>query len=160
MGASNNSSSNNPEALHSECLSSNSTLFYRVFVPIFGTVFLCGFLLAFLLIPADDLYMSFSIWWARGGALAALLAWLYFVKSTVWRLKRADATEEHLFVTNYWHTVRYPWSDIENVTKSRRMGRDLVHFHLKAAGRFGQTISILPVRHFDELMKNLNVREI
>ena len=93
-------------------------------------------------------------------ALCVLAAWLFFIKKTVWRLKRVDATPEHLFVTNYWHTVRYPWQDVEQITESRRMGRRLVHFHLKAPGRFGQVFSILPARHYDELMKNLNVREI
>ncbi|MEZ4918761.1 MAG: hypothetical protein R2792_06595 [Saprospiraceae bacterium] len=36
-------------------LSSNTTLMWRVFAPVFGTVFLLGFTLAFWLIPEEDL---------------------------------------------------------------------------------------------------------
>lgn len=161
MGNSDHSSPENAaETPRSECLSSNATLYYRIFAPIFGTVFIAGFALALFLIPEDDLYLSFPALWARLAALGVLAAWLFFIKRTVWRLKRVDATPEHLFVTNYWHTVRYPWQDVDQITESRRMGRRLVHFHLKAPGRFGQVFTILPARHYDELMKNLNVREI
>lgn len=158
MGASEQPS--DAAAERSECLSSNATLFYRIFAPVFGTVFLAGFVLALVLIPEDDLYLSFPAWWARLAAILLLVGWLYFIKSTVWRLKRADATKEHLFITNYWHTVRYPWQDVEKITESTRMGRRLIHFHLKAPGRFGQVVSILPARHYDELMKNFSVQEI
>jgi hypothetical protein len=63
------------------------------------------------------------------------------------------------FVTNYWHTVRYPWHDAEQITESKRLGRRVVHLHLRAAGRFGRVISFLPARHYDELMKNFGVSE-
>lgn len=159
MGSSDHSSDHDsPESLHTVCLSSNATLFYRVFVPIFGTVFLLGFTLALLLIPGEDLYLPVSVWWFRLAFIIILGSWIYFVWRTVWRLKRADANEQHLYITNYWQTVRYPWADVEQITESKRMGRRLVHFHLKAPGRFGQTISILAASHFDELMKNLNVQ--
>ncbi len=144
-----------PEPQRTECLTSNATLFWRVFVPIFGTVFLAGLTLALLLISEENLFLSFPALWARVTALLLLLSWLLLIKRTVWRLKRADANETHLFVTNFWHTVRYPWSDIDRIEESQRMGRRLVHFHLKASGRFGQIISILPAAHFDVLMKSL-----
>jgi hypothetical protein len=44
---------------------------------------------------------------------------------------------------------------VEKIEESRRMGRRLAHFHLRAAGRFGRVISFLPASHYDELMKNL-----
>lgn len=159
MGSTDHSSRNDsPESPHTECLSSNATLFYRVFIPIFGTVFLSGLTLAMMLIPGEDLYLPFPVLYARLGAITILAGWIYLIRSTIWRLKRADASEEHLYISNYWHTVRYPWNDVENITESKRIGRRLVHFHLKAPGRFGQTVTILAASHYDELMKNLNVR--
>lgn len=161
MGSTEHSSeqNNTPETPRSECLSSNSTLFYRIFVPVFGTVFFLGFVLALNLIPEDDLYLPFPAWWARVAVIIILLGWLFFVKTTIWRLKRVDATSEYFFVTNYWHTVRYPWHDAEQITESKRLGRRLVHLHLRAPGRFGRVISFLPARHYDELMKNFGIRE-
>ncbi len=141
-----------PEATRTECLSSNKTLFWRVFVPIFGTVFLLGLNLALLLIPEDELYLNFPAIWARLAALALLLGWFYLVKQTIWRLKRVDANDTHFFVTNYWETARYPWSDLVEVGETRRLGRRLVHFKLAAPGRFGQVVSMLAGSQYDEVM--------
>lgn len=141
-----------------ECLSSNATLFWRVFIPIFGTVFLSGLLLTFLLIPEEDLYLSFPIIWGRVTIFTIWVGWFLLVRSTIWRLKRVDANATHLFVTNYWTTVRYPWSDVERIEEKRHLGRRLIHLHLRAAGRFGKKISFLPGSHFEEWKReNLEV---
>ena len=146
-----------PEPQRTDCLSSTATLFWRVFVPIFGTVFLAGLTLALMVIHESDLYLSFPAWWARAVALLLLAGWLYWVKKGIWRLKRVDASESHMFVTNYWHTVRYPWTDVARIEESKRAGKRLVHFHLHAPGRFGSVITILPAGNYDELMRNLKV---
>ena len=111
--------------------------------------------LALMLISEENLFLPFPALWARIAAVLLLIGWYFLIKRTIWRLKRADANTSHLFVTNFWHTVRYPWSDVDRIEESNRMGRRLVHFHLKAPGRFGQVISILPAAHFDELRRNL-----
>jgi hypothetical protein len=133
-----------------ECLSSNSTLFWRVFLPIFGTVFLSGLLLTFLLIPEEELYLPFPLVWGRAVLAAVWLGWLAFVRRTLWRLRRVDADGTHLYVTDYWTTLRYPWADVEKITESRRLGRRIAHVWLKAPGRFGRQISFLPGGRFDE----------
>jgi hypothetical protein len=152
------SSSSSDESPQTDCLTSNATLFWRVFVPIFGTVFLGGLTLAMMLISAENLLLPFPALWGRLGALLLLSAWIFLIKSTIWRLKRVDATEKHLFVTNYWHTVRYPWSDVLKVEETRRAGRRLIHLHLVAPGKFGQVISILPAAHFDTMLEGLKVK--
>jgi hypothetical protein len=141
-----------PQNGHSQSvvLSSNTTLFWRVFVPVFGTVFFGGLTLAFWLIPAEDLYLSFSALWARLALTALWLGWLWGVYRTIWRLKRVDADDTHFFVTNYWTTVRYPWQDVAQIEEQKRAGRRIVHFWLKSPGRFGPKISFLPGTYFDE----------
>jgi|1048.fasta_scaffold02462_7 hypothetical protein len=133
-------------------ISSTSTLFWRIFIPVFSTVILTGFLLAFWLISEEDLYLSFPALYARLAITILWAAWIFFLYRTLWRLKRIDADSVHLFVTDYWTTVRYPWTDVEKYTETRRLGRTIGHFHLKAAGRFGKTISILPARHKKQWM--------
>lgn len=135
-------------------LSTSTTLFWRVFVPIFGTVFQLGFVLAFWLMDEDDLYLSFPLLWIRLFFLLLLLGWLWMLSRTLWRLKRVDADDTHLYVSNYWVTVRYPWQDVERIEEKKRMGRRVVNFCLRAPGRFGQIISFLPSSFFDEWMKN------
>ena len=149
-----------PEPQRTECLSSNFSLYWRIFIPIFGTVIFSGLLLALILIPEENLYLSFPALWARMGALILLAAWLYWVKNTIWRLKRVDANETHFFVTNYWQTVRYPLADVAEIAETRRMGRRLVHFKLLSPGRFGQVISILPASHYNEVMKQWNLIKV
>jgi len=134
-------------------LSSNGTLFWRVFVPIFGTVFLTGLLLAFWLTDEEDLYLPVSVQWPRMVLLFLWLGWLFFVRRTLWRLKRVDADDLHLYVTDYWTTVRYPWQDVVRTEEKKRLGRRVVNFWLKAPGRFGQIISFLPGSTYDEWMK-------
>ncbi len=141
-------------------LSSNFTLFWRVFVPIFGTVFLSGLLVAFLLLDVDDYEGGMSLLWPRLILSVILLLWAGFIYRTLWQLKRVDADDTHLYVTNYWTSVRYPWQDLDAVEEKKRLGRRVVNFRLKAPGRFGNVISFLPGSAFDawiqERLKNSN----
>ncbi|MDO8368213.1 MAG: hypothetical protein Q7T20_15545 [Saprospiraceae bacterium] len=140
-------------AENTECISSNSTLFWRIFVPIFVTVFLGGLLLTFLFIPEEELYLPFPILWGQLFLFALWLGWLLLVRSTLWRLKRVDAGATHFFVTNYWTTVRYPWTDVEKIEEKKHLGRRIVTLCLRAPGRFGQRISFLPDGRFEEWKK-------
>lgn len=143
-------SGSEPTNAATECLSANATLFWRVFIPIFVTVFFTGLLLTFFLIPGEDLYLPFPILWGRVFILTVWLGWLLWVRSTLWRLKRVDANATHFFVTNYWVTVRYPWTDVEKVEEKKRLGRRIVNLHLRAPGRFGQILSFLPGNRLEE----------
>ncbi len=140
-------------ATATECLSSGSTLFWRVFIPIFGTVFLSGLLLTFFLIPGEDLYLPFPILWGRVFITSMWVGWLLLVRFTLWRLQRVDASATHFFVTNYWITLRYPWTEVEKIEEKRPLGRRVVNLHLRAPGRFGQIISFLPGSRLAEWSK-------
>ena len=129
-------------------LSSNTTLFWRVFLPIFGTVMVTALVAALLLTDREDVYLPFPVLWLQVLIALLWLGWCYFVWRILWRLKRVDADDTHLYVTNYWTTVRYPWSEVERVETQRRWGRRIVHVHLRAAGRFGRRISFLPGSSF------------
>ena len=139
-----------PENQVTERLSSNSTLFWRVFVPVFGTVFMSGFLLAFLLIPGEELLLPFPVLWGRIAVFFVWIGWFLLVRRTLWRLKRVDVNAHYLFVTNYWVTLRYPWSEVESMDEVRRAGRRVVNVGLRASGRFGRKISFLPNDRYDE----------
>ncbi len=142
-------------------LSSNRTLFWRVFLPVFGTVFLTGLTLAFWFIEEEELF---------GGGMPALaarifvtlvwLGWLFFVFKKLWQLKRVDANDTHFFVSNYWQTARYAWSDVASVGETRRLGRQIIHIELAAPGRFGRVISFLPGSVFQEWMSENGKSEL
>lgn len=134
-------------------LSSNMTLFWRVFVPVFGTVFFASFLLVVVLTNEEELYLNYPALWLRLAAAGLLLGWAWFVWRTLWRLKRLDADDAFLYVTNYWITVRYPWTDVARFEETRRMGRRVMRLWLLGPGRFGQKISFLPGSHFHEWLR-------
>lgn len=125
-------------------LSSNATLFWRVFVPIFITVFISGLVLAFILIDEENLYLPIPALPVRIIAVIIWFVWLAILKRTLWRLKRVDADDNFMYVSNYWQTVRYPWQDLADVEEKKRLNRQIVNFNLKQPGRFGQKISFLP----------------
>lgn len=134
-------------------LSTNTTLFWRVFVPVFSTVFIGGFVVAFWLTDIDELYLPMDALWVRAASLLVLGAWVFYLSRTLWRLKRVDADDTHVYATNYWTTTRYPWTDVEHIEEKKRMGRRIVNLHLRAAGRFGRIISFLPGSLYDNWKK-------
>jgi uncharacterized membrane protein len=133
-------------------ISSTSTLFWRLFVPIFSTGMLTCLMLAFWLTSGDELYLPVDVLWVRIGLLVLWAAWIYFMWRTLWRLRRVDANATHFVVTDYWTSVRYPWDDVASTSESRHLGRRIAHIHLRGAGRFGQKISFLPASHYTEWM--------
>lgn len=134
-------------------LSSNMTLFWRVFVPVFGTVFFTGLLLATWLTDEEELYLSYSVLWIRVPIALIWLAWALLVWKKLWPLRRVDADDAYLFVTNYWTTLRYLWADVERIEERRHWGRLVVHLHLKAPGRWGNVIHFLPGSHYRAWME-------
>jgi hypothetical protein len=132
-------------------LSSTLTLFWRVFVPVFGTVFVSILALAYLLTDEDEFYVPMlPTLWAKVVIALLWMGWLYFVWRYFLHIYRVDASETHVYVTNYWVTVRYPWSDVARIEQGYRFGRAVVYLHLKANGRFGTKIRFLPGTYFKE----------
>lgn len=86
------------------------------------------------------------------------LLWLGYVKWSLWPLKRIDADDSYVYVTNYWTTVRYPWTDIERLEKRRLGGRKVMVLHLKGSGRFGQQIRFLPASHCLEWLQRRGMK--
>jgi hypothetical protein len=135
-------------------LSSNITLFWRIFLPIFGTIFLGAFTLAVWLLedePYTILYMPPTI--GRIVLTLLFLLWLYLSWRYFSKVRRIDASESHVYVSNYWNTASYPWEDIVHVHTFKKIGVSVAQFKLAGKGRFGDTISFLPGKHFLEWME-------
>jgi hypothetical protein len=142
-----------PNATATVLLSTNSTLYWRLFVPIFSTVILTAMLLVLWLTDDDELYFSIHPMYPRLIALAVWITWIWLMYRTLWRLKRIDASAAHLYVTDYWTNVRYPWAEVEKVETVSRLGRKITQIHLIAPGRFGQKISFLPAKNMEEWLR-------
>ncbi|MBN8684630.1 MAG: hypothetical protein J0L99_18410 [Chitinophagales bacterium] len=136
---------------HTRLLSSNSTLLWKMVIPVFFGVILAGFMLTFLLTPTEDIYLSMMpVWAARVLAIVLFGVWVAFVARRLWRLKRVEANETHLYASDYWTTVRYPWTDVAGWSESRLLGKRIVIMHLHAPGRFGKQLPFLPSSLYKE----------
>jgi hypothetical protein len=133
-----------PNATQTTNLTATSTLFWRLFVPLAVMTLLTVSSLVFLFTDEDELYLSYPAIYPRIILPVLLLICSYLLFRTLWRLRRVDASGTHIFVTDYWTSVRYPWSDVVRINTTKRLGRVLMQIHLRAPGRFGQVITFLP----------------
>lgn len=136
-----------------ERLSSNATLFFNLFLPVFWSVFFGAFTLGVFL--ADEIYVSFlpieSFRWAM---LFFYLTGLSVIFLTFLRLKRVELDTDYVYITNYFKTARYPIAAISHLEWRRWFVLSLGIFQLQAKGIFGQRIIFLArKKHIEDLQK-------
>lgn len=123
-------------------LSSNSTLFYRLFVPTLWLGFFGAFFLAVFLSDKSDIggLNTSNLKWEL---LAFVLTFVAVFKFTLWKLLRIDADMDYVYVTNFFRTVRYPLQDIEKIEVSRGFIYNYGILFLKGKGYFGQNLNFI-----------------
>jgi hypothetical protein len=145
-----------PKRLPIYTLSTNATLFWRIFFPVFSTVFLFGLFVAFYLTDDGEMIAPRVSVEVGRLALAGLMGlWIFLLYRSIWRLKRVDADMNHLFVTNYWTTVRYPWAAVDCIEYGKLWNKQTWIFNLQAPGRFGRKIIIFPDRIAFQTLRDL-----
>jgi len=123
-------------------ISSNSTLFLKIFLPTFWIVFFGLFTIAVLMakaphfgsVPAATFKMGLALFFAAG------LAVLYF---TLLKLLRIELDEIYVYASNYFKTYRYPWHNVGKITERDFGLFHLVSIHLKTPGKFGAKLTFL-----------------
>lgn len=123
-------------------LSSNTTLFFKIFLPSIWLAFFSSFLIGLLLLDEGFIGGYPIIFFRVGFALFLLLGFTFFY-FTVFKLKRIDANEEHVYVSSYFKNFRYPYVDVEKINI-----RDLGMFSigtltLKGEGSLGKEMTFL-----------------
>ena len=126
-------------------VSTNLTLFLKMFLPLFWLVFFGCFMVAFWLVDdvesgvvtIENLRMGTTVFWAIG-------ALLFFF--TVIKLKRVEMAPDFVYATNYIKTARYPYSNIEKIVEKDFLLFHTVHIHFKKKGIFGKKITFIPSR--------------
>ena len=125
-------------------LSSNWTLFLKLFIPVFWIAFFSGFVIASFvsdpqLVPqiANNKFRLQSVLFVLGGIL--------FFAFTFFRLKRIDADDKHIFVSNYFKTYRYPVTDIDNIIIYNHIILKAAHLKFKGKTSFGKKVIFIPM---------------
>jgi len=124
-------------------LSSNWTMVFALFLPTFWIAFFGIFSVAMATVAEE--YLPFpGVPYFRQLFILSTVVFFFIIRMTFMRLKRAEASETHLFVTNYFKTYRYPIEEIENTQISNWGLFKLLKIELRYKGKFGKKIIILP----------------
>jgi hypothetical protein len=123
-------------------ISSNLTLFFRIFVPTFWTVFY-GLFTFVMLFSEDSTLNVFQSDWLKYSNLLFYLSTLLIIYLTIFRLKRVEMSREGVFVTNYFKTVKYTYDSIDSLGYKDYYFFKVGFIRLKDKGVFGSTILFL-----------------
>ena len=123
-------------------ISSNATLFFKIFLPTIWMAFFGAFTLVVLISNVEN-FPALNFLYFKIGLVAFFLIGLGIFYLTVMQLKRVELDAGHLYASNYFKNYRYAFKDIEKITE-----RDLGLFrlnkiHLKAPGKFGKKITYI-----------------
>ena len=126
-------------------VSTNLTLFYKFFLPIFWIVFFGSMTIA-ALFSEQSIFGEIPGLPFRIGILLFFLSGVAMFGFTLMRLKRVEMSDDHLYVTDYFKHLRYPYGDIEKIAESEFLVFKVVTIHLKASGTFGKKFTFLASR--------------
>ncbi|MBK8634174.1 MAG: hypothetical protein WAT92_15110 [Saprospiraceae bacterium] len=123
-------------------ITSNMTLFWKLFIPIMIATMMGIFGLALLFTDNYNFDLFFS-------PLSKLIYWLYyllvltFLYFKLFTFKRIEFDEDHFYVTNYFKTIRFPHIAVERLHYGR-LGKISARMVLKQEGFFGKSLRFVP----------------
>lgn len=134
--------SNGYKETNMERVSSQGTIFIRIAIP---TIWLTTIfsLIVLLLLAVQGKAQIFSnpiVWLVFLIILGSGLAFIYFV---LWRIYRVDMDDEAVYVSDYFKTYRYPFSDIAGIRESKILPGRVFIIELKSKGSFGKEMAFL-----------------
>ena len=144
-----------------ERVSTNLTLFYKFFVPIFWIVFFGAFTVA-VFVYQFEYFGNIPKWPFRILVLAFFLSGVVMFFFTLMRLKRVEMDDLYVYVTDYFKNYRYPYHNIEKFQESSFLILQIVTIHLKEPGQFGKKITFISSknRYEDFFRSHPNLTEL
>ncbi len=124
-------------------LSSNWTLFLKIFLPVFWISFFGGFVIAAYVTNSIEA-PQFTNGKFRLQSVIFVLSGLVFFLFTFFRLKRVDGDEGFIYISNYFRTFRYSVDSIEEIIIYDHIIVKAAHMKFKGRTSFGNKIIFLP----------------
>lgn len=123
-------------------ITSNWTLFWKLFIPLIYSTWMLAFGLALLFADNSNFDLFFSstskmIYWA---VILLIISFFYF---KFWTFKRIEFDEDHFYITNYFKTIRLPHAGVDRITYGS-LGKHTAKLYLKNKGYFGNKIRFVP----------------
>lgn len=123
-------------------VSSNMTIFLKLFLPTAWIVFFALFTLSIFIVDEVSLpFLTSPVF--KYPFLAAFLFFFLLIYKTIMQLKRVELGEENYIVSNYFRTVRFQYRDIHSIDVIPIGRFYLVTFNLIAPGSFGKRMYFL-----------------
>ena len=126
-------------------ISSNTTLFFKLALPIFWTVFFGAFTVSALNTPMHGQFkvspMTFKI-----SVILFFLSGVLFLFFTFWKLKRVEFYSDHFFVTNFFKHVNLGYKGIESISLINIFIVKLMVIKLSQKGHFGRRLPLIVSR--------------
>ncbi|MCB9311023.1 MAG: hypothetical protein H6567_13280 [Lewinellaceae bacterium] len=123
-------------------VSSNLTVFLKLFIPTAWIVFFGTFTIALFFSSESQLYIftstGFKIIW-----VVFLLMFFFLMFFTIMQLKRVELDTDSYIATNYLQTFKLRYEDIQSVYTLRFWRFIIVSFSLKGRSSLGSKISFL-----------------
>jgi len=136
-------------------VSSNLTVFFKLFIPTVWIVFFSTFTAALFFIDGRSLPFLTSPLFKYPFLLGYILFFtlLYY---TVMQLKRVELGPDSYYVSNYLKSFRLVYDDVEKISIIPIGRLQLITFSLKAKGSFGKKITFLASKQLYELFMKAN----
>ncbi|MDF1695589.1 MAG: hypothetical protein P1U56_07140 [Saprospiraceae bacterium] len=126
-------------------LSSNFTLFFKLFVPTGWVSFFGLFAVVIFLVDTTDKPLLGTTEF-RIGYLIFFVVFLTLIYFTIFQLKRVEYEDGHIFATDYFKTITFPLENIVRISKMNLGIFTVVWLHLQSKGIFGKRIPFLAKR--------------
>lgn len=125
-------------------LSSNATLFLKLFVPVFWTTILLGLTLVAWFANESN-FRGFPLGSFRWATLFLLVVNVVFFYFVLWPLKRVETDGENVYVSNFFRTAHYNWErDVEALHVTRILLVKVATLELNGIGSFGRRMRFIP----------------
>ena len=118
---------------------SQLTIFFRIALPTiwFSAIASSVLMLTWAVRGKAGLFSNPYVWLGLLFMMATGYAFIHFI---LWRAYRIDMDEEHLYVSNYFKTYKYPYAEVVSIRDAGVWKNRIYRITLQAKGSFGQYI--------------------
>lgn len=131
------------QQINMERVSSNFTLFFKIFLPVFWIVFFGAFTIASLFFKFNYVGNIPALYFRIGVVLFYVSGLLMFI-FTLMRLTRVELGDDKVYVTNYFKHIQYPFASVKSIEVSQFGFLKVGIVTLKEKGSLGRKMRFIP----------------
>ncbi len=125
-----------------ERVSSQLTILLRIALPTIWLTIILSLtgLLGWTVRGKAQVFSNPIVWLGLLLILGSGFAFIHFI---LWRFYRVDMDDRYVYVSNYFKTFKYPFTDVESIRNSSLLPGRVIVIKFKSKGSFGKEIRFL-----------------